>query len=203
MNKRELAKINRDKVQAYCKKLLERPSDFGYHGNLDMFKTWSLGPVIEHRDSTLLDQSNAQEIKRIFEQADPDSKDWTVVHCGHWAVGWVDHLSMRVYKRVLHTYAPTKILLVWQDIENSLEDYPVLNEGDYSEREYNATLEGIEDAASYFARQHDVDLPEDYSDILFSWFWDNLQSAVESSDDRGGYPSDSELEEAFIALNWL
>ncbi len=93
---------------------------------------------------------------------------------------------MRVYKRVLHTYAPTKILLVWQDIENSLEDYPVLNEGDYSEREYNATLEGIEDAASYFARQHDVDLPEDYVNTLFNWFWDNLQSAVESSEDTGG-----------------
>lgn len=203
MNKRELAKINRDKVQAYCKKLLERPSDFGYHGDLDMFKTWSLGPVIEHRDSTLIDQSNAHEIKRIFEQADPNGKDWTITNCDHWAVGWVDHLSMQVYKKVLHTYVPTKILLVWQDIENSLENYPLLNEDDYSEREYNATLDNIEEAAGYYARQHDIDLPDDYSSTLYSWFSDCLPSAIESSDDTGGYPSDDELEQAFNALDWI
>lgn len=203
MNKREMARINREKAQAYCEKLLERPSDFGYHGNLDMFKTWSLGPVIEHRDSTLIDQSNAHEIKRIFEQTDPDGKDWTITNCSHWAVGWVDHLSMRVYKRVLHTLVPCHVLLVWQDIENSLEDYPILNENDYSEREYNATLDGIEDAARLYAGWHDIDLPDDYASTLYSWFFNNLQPAIESSDGTGGYPSDDELEQAFNALGWL
>lgn len=202
MNKRELAKINRETAQAYCKKLLDRPSDFGYFGNLDMFKTWSLGPIIEHRDSTLIDQSNASEIKKIFESHSEHESDWAITSYNHWAVGWVDHLSLRVYKRVLHTLVPCKVLSVWQDIEDRLADYPLLNEDDYSEREYNATLENIENAADYYAGQHDVDLPEDYASTLFSWFWDNIQSAVENTDDTGGYPSAEELAEAFTALNW-
>jgi len=46
------------------KAALERPANFGYFGGEDdgMFDTWSLGDVIEHRDSGLLDKSNAKAL---------------------------------------------------------------------------------------------------------------------------------------------
>jgi len=47
-----------------------------------------------------------------------------------------------------------------------------------------------------------IDLPDDWAEQVFSWLWDNDQTAVESYDDQGGRPSDEEIEEACDALGF-
>jgi hypothetical protein len=86
--------MNKEQVD----KLLKRPPDLIYHGDLDLFNTWSLGPVIEHRDSTQHEKSIARVTKQKLEKLNKFSDCWSITTCNHWAVGWVDHLSFKVYE---------------------------------------------------------------------------------------------------------
>jgi hypothetical protein len=52
-------------------------------------------------------------------------------HHGHWAVGWVDGYAVRV----LRDGRPTRAAQVLFEIAQRLDNYPVLNEFDYAERE--------------------------------------------------------------------
>ena len=164
-----------------------------------------IGPILETRDSTLLDQSNSAEIRKRF-QALIDSDKAEINPTSHWFWGWVDHLSFPVveYTTVLHTRVPreSSALVLWNDIKADMDRYPVLNDKDYSEREFAATLWGIEDAC-YMYDDREVNLPNDHAQKLFDYFWDNDQSAVESCDDTGGYPDDDQLTRAFTALGWM
>ena len=71
---------------------------------------------------------------------------------------------------------------------------------DYSRREFEATLTNITDAARLL--DQDYDLPADWETEVFSWLWSNNQGAVENRDDQGGYPKDTDLEDAFVALGY-
>lgn len=50
---------------------------------------------------------------------------------GHWACGWIEYLMIR------HD-APPEIIAAAQSIHDDLESYPVLDEDDYSTRQYDA-----------------------------------------------------------------
>ena len=76
----------------------------------------------------------------------------------------------------------------------------MLDESDYSEREYEATLENIADAA--WRLKHEYDLPDGWESAVFSWCWEHNQRAVENRDDQGGWPSENDLKEAFEALGY-
>jgi hypothetical protein len=78
--------------------------------------------------------------------------------------------------------------------------YPILDEEDYSNREYEATFENIADAA--WRLKNEYDLPEDWQSAVYSWFADNDYSAIENVDDQGGYPSEEQLKEAFRTLGY-
>ena len=41
-----------------AKRSLEKPEDFGYWGNADMFNTWGWAGIDYHRDSGVLDRAN-------------------------------------------------------------------------------------------------------------------------------------------------
>jgi hypothetical protein len=87
------------------------------------------------------------------------------------------------------------------EIIDQLSEYPVLDETDYSEREYQATLENIED--SFYQVNDKVDrdrLPKDWVSSAFSWLWDKDQSAVENRGDQGGYPRGDQLLECISSL---
>ena len=78
-----------------------------------------------------------------------------------------------------------------------MDDYPILDEADYSEREYEATLENYRNEMWAFK-----DLPEGWESEVYSWFSDNRQRAVENRDDQGGYPQEDDLRAAFNALDY-
>ena len=68
------------------------------------------------------------------------------------------------------------------------------------EREYEATLENIEDAA--WRLKNEFDLPEGWEGEVYSWLSDNESSEVENADDQGGYPHEDALRRAFESLGY-
>jgi hypothetical protein len=148
----------------------------------------------ENRDSGLLEQSNAEAIAEALQGFD----DVRAEHHNHWAVGWIDGYAIRVYRDGDITAA----FRAWFDVVQRLADYPVLDEQNYSNKEYENTLENICNEAHRANRNDSYVLPDDYADQTYSWLWNNNQSAVENTDDQGGYPSESELQEAWDALGY-
>lgn len=151
-------------VAEAVKKYLKAPSDFAYFGELPIFTTWTLGPTINHRDADLMDKSNARFIKAVFEEAfgpeseecDPPTGKWAIITCSHWAVGWVEHLAFEVLTPEGNV---SPALEKWLEIEKQMENYPVLDEDDYSEREWEAVEENL---ANFDWSDWQVDLPDDW-----------------------------------------
>jgi hypothetical protein len=150
-----------------------------------------------NRDSGLLDQSNADQIANALEPfADTDKPDVVFETHDHWAVGHVDGFSIRVFKNGQITEAFKN----YHELSERLANYPILDEEDYSRREYEATLENLTDAA--WLLKHEYDLPDGWGSEAYSWLSDHRPSAVENKDDQGGYPSEDDLRDAFDALGY-
>ena len=81
-----------------------------------------------------------------------------------------------------------------------LADYSVLDESDYSEREHEATLDNVVDACWRLKSQYE--LPDGWDSEVYSWLSDHRPGSVENRDDRGGYPSEADLQEAFDTLGY-
>lgn len=150
-----------------------------------------------NRDSGLLDESNAAVVKktlRLF--AEGDDPDVVFESHSHWAVGHVDGFSMRVFRNGRITEAFRK----YHELAEQIESYPILDETDYSKREYEATVENIEDAA--WRLKNDYELPEGWPEEVYGWLSDNEWTEIENADDQGGYPSEDALRRAFDALGY-
>ena len=165
-------------------------------GQLDDPESWTI-VYTHHRDSRLLDQSNAAAIEDALRPfLEGDDPDIIEEHHGHWACGWIDGFAIRVFRNGEVTQA----FRTYAEICDRLEDYPVLDEEDYCRREYEATLENFDSAVSGI--RHEYELPDGWKEEVFSWFWQHDQQAVENRDDSGGYPSEEQLESAFTALGY-
>ena len=93
-----------------------------------------------HRDSDLLDQSNAAAIEESLEPfTHGKTPDAVAEHHHHWACGWVDGFSIRVFRG----HRITKAFRKYHELAERLTQYPVLDEEDYSRREYEATIANL------------------------------------------------------------
>jgi hypothetical protein len=164
--------------------------------DVDAPEDWAI--IYTHnRDSGLLDQSNAAVITKAMRPfADADDPDVVFESHSHWAVGHVDGFSIRVFKHGEITPAFHR----YHELANAIDEYPILNECDYSDREYEATLGNIPLAG--WRLQNEYELPEDWVGQVYSWLSDNDQSAIENTDDQGGWPTEEQLAEAFTALGF-
>ena len=151
-----------------------------------------------NRDSGLLEQSNSDAMaKELKEFEDSGEVDWQSF--SHWGCGWVDALIVKVYtdhSKACLTPAFERLC----DLLDALCDYPVLDDEDFSRREYEATLENIDSAGSRFLVE---DPPEDWVNQAFDWFWTYDQQAIECCDGGGGYPSDAEIKTCLADLQLL
>jgi hypothetical protein len=85
-------------------------------------------------------------------------------------------------------------------IKERLDDYPILDEQDYTEREYEATLENY---ATEICRLKDG-LPDGWAGEVYSWFSDHGQDRyIENRDDQGGYAPREKIIEALQDLGLL
>jgi hypothetical protein len=163
---------------------------------VDDAEDWSV-IYTNNRDSGLLDQSNAAAIAKALQQfTDSDDPDVVSESHSHWAVGHVNGHSIRVFRNGEITEAFCK----YHELAQQLADYPILDESDYSERELEATLDNIKDAACRL--KNDFDLPTDWESEVYRWLSDNLSGELENRDDQGGCPSESALLECFDNLGF-
>lgn len=161
---------------------LESPNDWMIH-------------YTHNRDSRLLDLSNAEQIRQALEKyTEGDDPDVVEESHTHWAVGHVDGFSLRVFK----DGEITEAFRTLHDLMERLEEYPILDESDYSERETEATAENIIDAA--WNLKDEYELPEDWHWEVYSWLSENNCGEIENTDDQGGYPSEDALREAMNEL---
>jgi hypothetical protein len=150
-----------------------------------------------NRDSGLLAQSNAEAINKAMEPfTHTDDPDVVFESHSHWAVGHVDGFSIRVFR----DGEVTEAFRAYHELSEQLADYPILDEEDYSERELEATLENIGDAA--WRVKDEYTLPEGWESDVYSWLSDHRSGSVENRDDQGGYPEEDDLRAAFDALGY-
>jgi len=164
---------------------------------MDDADQWTI--VYSHnRDSGLLDQSNAAVIeKALMALTEGDDPDVVAEQHSHWLVGHVDGFSIRVFDVDGNI---TEAFRTYFGLLEQMEAYPILDESDYSDREYESTLENVELAAWSLKRKYD--LPEGWEPDVYSWLADNDPSEIENRDDQGGYPSEEALRAAFVALGF-
>lgn len=79
--------------------------------------------MCRNRDSDALTESNWRTALR---ELGGESDNVLIVRMDHWAVGWIEHLAV---KQGTSEHATATAL------EQKLEDYPILNENDFSELE--------------------------------------------------------------------
>lgn len=168
-----------------------RFESFGWYDRPEDDEKWAI--VYTHnRDSDLVDLSNAGVIDSKLSKY-PD--DAVSERHNHWACGWIDGYAIRVYDAKGEI---TPAFRACWELACAIAEYPVLDDSDHSEREYNAALENIESEG-----RRDVidDAPEDWPGQVFSWLWDNDQGEVENRDGNGAYPSRESIRAALEALN--
>lgn len=165
-------------------------------GEIDDSDQWAIF-YTQHRDSGLLDQSNAAVIEKALEPfTEGDDPDVVFESHTHWAVGHVDGFSIRIFRKG----EVTEAFQQYHELACRLEAYPILDDEDYSLREFEATLENLGLAA--WRLKDEFDLPEGWEGEAYEWLSNHSPKAVENRDDQGGYPEEDELAAAFAALEY-
>lgn len=79
------------------------------------------------RDSDILDQSN---FECALTELGGESESVQIIRHGHWACGWIEYLMI--------DSADKDMVTLGEDIETRLKNYPILDEDDYSNRQWEA-----------------------------------------------------------------
>lgn len=151
----------------------------------------------QNRDSGLLSQSNSAVITAALKPfTEGNNPDVVMESHSHWLVGHVVGFSIRIFRR----RKITKAFQAYFELLEQIEAYPILDEPDYSQREYEATIENI-DLAAWKVKREFV-LPEGWESEVYSWLSDHDSSQLENRDDQGGWPDEKSLRAAFKSLGY-
>jgi len=139
---------------------------------------WIVAPVSQTRDSEAIDASN---FAVTLSQLGGESDTVEMHRFGHWGPGW--------FEIIIIDPTDTARVAIAEDIESALSDYPVLDDSDVSNREYEAYLAdwehwashdlaellqkelGLSDTATYRLWDADVPLREFYEGQLAGETW--------------------------------
>jgi len=180
------------------KSLLTLPGDFGLHDpdhpvRLDPAR-WALGPVFRTRDSSLLEVSNAFALLRHLEGHPELVEDWRETHASHWAVGWVDHLSFRVFDLEGEETTIYHLIRQWFD---GLADYPIADEEDFSRREDEALYASVRWSGQRHVRD---DAGDDWVERVVVYLAEHDPRQLESRSADGPSPDDDAVFDAMLEL---
>jgi hypothetical protein len=171
-------------------------SSFAWHRgyNLEDADRWAIF-YTSRRDAGLLDQSNHAEIAKLLAPfTDGDDPDVVAESHSHWAMGHVDGFAIRVLDKDGQI---TDAFKEFCSIKEKLDDYPILNESDYTEREYEATLENYRSEMWVLRKQ----LPAGWESKVYRWFGDHGHDRyTENRDDQGGWAPKEQITEALHDL---
>ena len=163
-------------------------TDFSYRGDKDLGRTWAM-TFSKSRDSGILEKSNYDAVKGDLERRFP--RDVSDERFSHFAVGWLDHLLVRMLDK---NGKVTKAGIAALEWKNRLESYPVADDEDFSRREFEATLDNIRSTGS---------LDEHTAQKVYDWLSENDQRALENADDQGGAPSEDQIDKALKAMGLM
>ncbi len=140
----------KDASKKVALELWKHPKD--YAG--ETYEEYYVGPV-QSRDSDILEQANfISALEMLGGESEPDV---IVARAGHWAVGWVETI-------LVHKDSDKVAKL--EEIEESLADYPVLDEELFSEMEYKGYQEDYDSwAKSDTIKELELEEQEDGSFI--------------------------------------
>ena len=159
---------------------------------------WAFGLyVLRHRDSGLIDQSNAATIAAAlapFEAVD----DVVRLTCGHFGFGWTEEVAVRVF-RADDAAVTTLAFDTLGALVGHLATYPILDEDDYAARSLEAAHESIRFALVGSGVDCDT-LPDGWETRVYRWLSRHAPEQVEDRDDRGPSPDDESVVEALTAL---
>lgn len=214
-----------DDVDKWVGDALRRPDSFAmFDDDPKMFVTWSLGPVIEHRDSDSIQRANAIALKKALEE-DPELKGWRIIGCSHWAVGHVDHLAFQVLTKMTKEemdlvaehktpatghmvlsrpgFKLTRIALFVKQWFDNLEEYPIADEDELGKLELEESLETIQQQASSCLRGTELALQDNLPDDWFMKVFAILdrQGAISHSS-GGAWAEEDKLLEALKKLKY-
>jgi hypothetical protein len=170
-----------------CFVWFERPDD------AEEFGLW----ILSHRDSGLVDRSNGAIIRKRLAKFEV-SGDVIFFGCSHWAVGHTDEMAVRVYQP--GTTQTTAAFDELAEIEDATEAYPILDESDYSDREYESALEGID---CMMLGDVPKDVPDDWKEQVYGWLSNNEPNELENTDDRGAFPDSAAIKRALLDLGLI
>jgi hypothetical protein len=195
-----------------AKQSLKHPSDFGWFGFEEMFVTWGFAGINKDARDNIADISNwhctIEEMKRLF----PDTYDECFYEVGlkHWLVGHADQLCVKVLKsEIPHS------LITDEDITDEFKavvdiatylayEYPILDDSDYSERQWAATNADIEDMAncSWVPFGQKCIVEDGFGETIQSWLLNNDCYEAGHHDDGTPYFDEKDMIEAIYDC-WL
>lgn len=139
---------------------------------------WIIAPVTHHRDSDLLTESNW---KAQLDAIGGEGNSREILRFNHFAVGWIEILIVNPRSR----YAA-----IAEDLAERLESYPILNEEEFSAREYDCYLESWNDygADEFISKlESDFELEPATVDFLDDCDNEDLRQLFESVNKSGGH----------------
>lgn len=126
---------------------------------------WFVLPTTRNRDSDHLTISNFDTALQLL---GGESETVEIHRFGHWACGWFEIIIVK---------PETESAVIASDIERRIEDYPVLDEDDFSEREFLA-------ASEYWARmstKERIEICKKFDASIFAARRDSIPEEVEVS----------------------
>lgn len=170
-----------DTLVAMAEAVLTRPADFGYYGGYDLFGSWGITPIAQTRDSDALERSNYRRILEDMIKLNNDLVEFVAdFHSGHWAVGWMEQIIVRVLYDPDEDVTPDNITGAFAKVMEIAvylsEQYPIYDSEDYSEVESQERDEAFDSA------------------------WDTMKYRWDE-EDEGPLPADEEKEYAFEQLS--
>lgn len=211
-------------LEEWCKELAGNHREFesfAWDGEPEDSDLWAIINV-SHRDADCLTESNANAMRELLApymaesscaredeairywhggERDPEAlPDVSEETHGHWACGYVEALVVRIYHPDGRTI--TEAARELHRIAEALEDYPVLDDEDLSQRECDEAEEYITDSASWVLDRDKGealvdDLPDDWAGEVYSWLFD------EKSCCRAEEYSHEDIAEALRALGFV
>jgi hypothetical protein len=143
---------------------------------------WLAAPCAHGRDSGPLQESNHAAALEMFKEADPEANDHRVCRIGHWGCGWIEGIIVR---------PGTRCQEVAEEIADSLEGYPVLDEADFCQREHEEYLRGWDDfgATAFRKGLHKLlpKLTDDEQEWLDNLDHDQLRGLYEQRQTNGEF----------------
>ena len=176
---------------------MKRPDDFGYWGDIDMFKSWGFAGIDLGRDASCLDRANFQAFHRDIVESYPD--DFTVENFGHWAVGSIDRTLVRVlideHGDVENNNITDAFIITLETLE-ALQEYCVLDDMLFAEEEWAESIRHLEWYGTYLKENGENVIDTSGAEWAEDLMSQLMENEVEFCPDADVYPSDAEIVQA-------